>query len=156
MQARMRKRDVFINCPFDDVYKPIFEGIVFTVYSIGFVARCALEVDDASEARLSKIVRIIEQCSFGIHDISSVGLGANTSLPRFNMPLELGLYLGCKFFGTTAQRRKGCLVLDSEPYRYAQFTRDLPRICEELKRQPKDMTFADFSETVEIWLKSAR
>lgn len=93
MQGRLRRKDVFINCPFDDSYKPIFDAVVFTVYSLGFVARCALEVDDASEARLSKIVRIIQECAYGIHDISSVGLGAGTNLPRFNMPLELGLYL---------------------------------------------------------------
>lgn len=205
MQTRLRVKHVFINCPFDDTYKPVFDAIVFTVYSLGFVARCALEVDDASEIRFSKIVRIIEQCAYGIHDISSVGLGAGTDLPRFNMPLELGLYLGCKLFGTKAQQRKGCLILDSEPYRYrnsisdisgqdihahkgepkraiaevrnwlanvsktkglpggaeiaeryAQFTQDLPGICTGLKRLPKDLTFADFSETVEIWLKSAR
>jgi len=98
---------------------------VFTVYYIGFVARCALEVDDASEVRLSKIVRIIEQCTYGIHDISFVGLGKGTNLPRFNMPLELGLYLGCKLFGTVAQRKKGCLVLDSEPYRYRASISDI-------------------------------
>jgi hypothetical protein len=121
------------------------------------------------------------------------------------MPLELGLYLGCKIFGTVAQQKKGCLILDSEPYRYrtsisdisgqdihihngepkraitevrnwlanasktkglpggaeiveryGQFIKDLPKICKNLKRLPKDLTFADFSETVEIWLKSAR
>ena len=29
--------------------------IVFTVYNLGFVARCALEEEDAAEFRLSKI-----------------------------------------------------------------------------------------------------
>jgi hypothetical protein len=29
---------VFINCPFDHRYKPIFEGIVFAVSDLGFVA----------------------------------------------------------------------------------------------------------------------
>ena len=79
VRARSRSTDVFINCPFDDTYKPIFEAIVFAVYDLGFVARCALEVDDSGEARLTKITRIIEQCPYGIHDISSVGLGTSTS-----------------------------------------------------------------------------
>lgn len=81
MGSRLRSKDVFINCPFDDSYKPIFQAILFTVYDLGFVARCALEVDDASELRLEKIMRIIGQCRYGIHDISSVGLSHETNLP---------------------------------------------------------------------------
>jgi len=40
---------VFVNCPFDTQYKPLFEAIVFTVFACGFQPRCALEIDDASE-----------------------------------------------------------------------------------------------------------
>jgi hypothetical protein len=40
--------------------------------------------------------------------------------------------------------------------RYARFIKDLPKICKKLKRRPKDLTFADFSEMVEIWLEAAR
>jgi hypothetical protein len=118
LTAHLATQDVFINCPFDDAYKPIFNAIVFAVNDLGFVPRCALEVDDASEVRLEKIMRIIEQCAYGIHDISAVGLASGTMLPRFNMPLELGLHLGCKRFGGEDQRRKACLIFDSEPYRY--------------------------------------
>jgi hypothetical protein len=85
---------------------------------MGFVARCALELDDAGEIRLAKITRIIEECPYGIHDISSVGLDTATQMPRFNMPFELGLYLGCKFFGSPTQKEKRCLILDREQYRY--------------------------------------
>lgn len=41
------------------------------------------------------------------------------------MPLELGLYLGCKFFGGGAQRKKACLILDSDPYRYRASISDI-------------------------------
>ena len=34
---------MFINCPFDAVYEPLFDAIVFAVYDCGFIARCALE-----------------------------------------------------------------------------------------------------------------
>jgi hypothetical protein len=100
-------KDVFINCPFDTTYKPIFDAIVFAVKHLGFNARSALEVDDASEVRLAKIIRIIEECAYGIHDISAVAPRTGTDLPRFNMPLELGLYLGCQRFGAepTVRRR---------------------------------------------------
>jgi len=32
-------RNVFINCPFDAAYAPIFEAVVFAVYDAGFYAR---------------------------------------------------------------------------------------------------------------------
>lgn len=125
MNTRLRNSDVFINCPFDPGYRPIFNAIVFSVYDLGFVARSALEEDDAGEFRLSKIERIIEECRFGINDLSAVALDAVTGLPRFNMPLELGLFLGCKHFGPPKQSRKRTLVLDSDPYRYRTFISDI-------------------------------
>jgi len=87
--------------------------LVFVTYDLGFVARCALEEDDASELRLSKIERIIEDCQYGIHDLSAVALDQTTKLPRFNMPLELGLFLGCRRFGGENHRKKKCLILDN-------------------------------------------
>lgn len=122
---KLRSSDVFINCPFDPAYKPTFEAIIFAIYDLGFVARCALEIDDASEYRLTKILELIEQSRYGIHDISSVGIDANTGLPRFNMPMELGLFLGCKRFGPPRQRKKVCLILDTEKYRYRNFISDV-------------------------------
>jgi hypothetical protein len=123
--TRLRHTDVFINCPFDPNYKRIFDAIVFAIFYLGFRARSALEVDDATENRLEKIERIIERCRYGIHDISAAGLDAATGLPRFNMPMELGLFLGCKRFGSDAQRKKACLILDSERYRYRNFISDI-------------------------------
>jgi hypothetical protein len=96
MASKLRSGEVFINCPFDASYRPILDAIVFAVYDLGFVARCALQVDDASQYRLDKILDLIERCRYGIHDISFVAIDVNTGLPRFNMPLELGLFLGCK------------------------------------------------------------
>ena len=47
------------------------------------------------------------------------------TLPRFNMPLELGVFLGAKQFGSCRQRSKRCLVLDRERYRFQQFISDI-------------------------------
>ncbi|MEX2263755.1 MAG: hypothetical protein WD696_17505 [Bryobacteraceae bacterium] len=125
MAKAFQSNHVFINCPFDDGYQPIFNAIVFVIYDLGFIARCAREADDSGEVRLSKIERIIEHCKFGIHDISEVGLDAVHSLPRFNMPLELGLFFGCKRFDGNEQSKKVCLVLDVEQYRYQKFISDI-------------------------------
>jgi hypothetical protein len=122
---RVRRDHVFINCPFDRGYRAILDGIVFAIYDLSFVARCALEDDDGGEIRLSKIERIVEECRFGIHDLSAVGIDPATTLPRFNMPLELGIFLGCKRFGTDPQKRKKCLILDSDRYRYRNFISDI-------------------------------
>jgi hypothetical protein len=123
--TRLRRNHVFLNCPFDPGYRPIRNAIVFAVFDLGFVVRCALEEEDTSEFRLSRIERMIEECRYGIHDLSAVALDQATGLPRFNMPLELGLFLGCKRFGPANQGRKRTLVLDSDPYRYRQFISDI-------------------------------
>ena len=125
MRSARYTDNVFINCPFDAAYKPLFDAIVFTVHDCGFIARCALEEEDASQVRIDKIYNIIRDCCYGIHDISRIELDENSGFPRFNMPLELGVFLGAKKFGVTDQKRKKCLVLDKEPYRYQQFISDI-------------------------------
>jgi len=37
------RQSVFINCPFDNQYWPLFEALVFTVIACEFEPRCALE-----------------------------------------------------------------------------------------------------------------
>jgi hypothetical protein len=118
-------QNVFVNCPFDAAYRPLLNAIVFAVQDCGLFARCAMEVQDSGEVRITKIKRIIRQCRHGIHDISRVDLDAATGLPRFNMPLELGMFLGAQEYGTRDQRRKRCLILDEQPYRYQVFCSDL-------------------------------
>src|SRR6185312_4023077 len=89
--------NVFINCPIDPEYAPLFHAMVFTVYLLGFRARCSREENDSGKIRLSKIVKIITSCKFGIHDISRTEL--DKGLPRFNMPFELGIDLGIRLCG---------------------------------------------------------
>lgn len=117
--------DVFINCPFDAEHKPIFNAMVFTVVRSGYRARCALETDDAAENRLGKIIKIISECRYGIHDISRTEVGGEPPLPRFNMPLELGLWLGAHHLGREDQAGKRCIVFDREQYRYLRFMSDI-------------------------------
>lgn len=193
--------NVFINCPFDRDYEPIFEAIVFAVHDAGFRPRSARERLDSSEIRLQKIIKLIGMSRFSIHDLSRTELDRTTALPRFNMPLELGIDLGCKAF-SARHRAKSLLVFDSEQYRfqkflsdiggqdiqthhneprlavarvrdwlraesdastipggaaiyerYVQFRRELPEVCAELRLDPNDLTFVDFSKTIAGWLK---
>jgi len=121
----MTERAVFINCPFSLDYQQHFRAIVFTVIRSGFRARSALEADDASENRFSKICSIISKCRYAIHDISKTESDPGSGLPRFNMPLELGVFLGAKKYGSLAQRRKKCIIFDRKPFRYQKFISDL-------------------------------
>jgi hypothetical protein len=116
---------VFINCPFDSAYKPIFEAIVFAIFDCGFIPRCALEENDSDTIRIEKILKIILECQYGIHDISRSGVDAKTNLARFNMPFELGLFLGCKKFGKKEHNGKSCLILDTDRFRYRDFISDI-------------------------------
>jgi hypothetical protein len=120
-----RNRDVFVNCPFDSDYLIFFRAIVFVVIRCGFRARSALETDDASENRFDKICNIIQRYRYGIHDISRTELDPESQLPRFNMPLELGVFLGAKRFGVGGQKLKRCIVLDRERYRFQRFISDI-------------------------------
>jgi hypothetical protein len=116
---------VFVNCPFDDGYKPLFNATVFAVLDCGFEPRCALQVYDSGQVRIDKIMKLIEGCRYGVHDISRTELDAVNQLPRFNMPLELGIFLGAQRFGAGKHKDKNCLVLDREPYRYQKFISDI-------------------------------
>jgi hypothetical protein len=116
---------VFINCPFDKQYQPLFEAIVFCVVACGFEPRCTLELTDAGEVRIENIYRLIRQCNHGIHDISRTEVDDQPyQLPRFNMPLELGIFLGAKRFeGRSSHKR--CLIMDRAPYPYKRFISDI-------------------------------
>jgi hypothetical protein len=198
------EKSVFINCPFDDDYKPIFDAIIFVVSYCGFELVSAQQYEDSSESRIDKIIKLIRNCQFGIHDISRTQLDENTKLPRFNMPFELGLFIGAKHYGNKKHQSKVCLILDAEEYRYqkflsdlsgkdikhhenqpetaircvrdwfqghkekiipdgeyiidhfAQFQREMPILCEELKLKNQKMTFIDYKRLVAKWLKTLK
>jgi hypothetical protein len=116
---------VFLNIPLDGRYKKLREAIVFAIYDCGFVVRCALEDEDTSEIRISKIYRLMAESKYGIHDISRTSLDSRFRLPRFNMPLELGIFLGAKQFGNKRHNSKRALVLDIDRYRYQIFCSDI-------------------------------
>lgn len=121
----MGERDVFINCPFSTDYQEFFEAIVYAVVRSGFTPRCARENDDGGEVRIDKICRIIAESPYGVHDISKTEPDPGSGLPRFNMPLELGLFLGARKFGGGKHLRKKCLILDRQPHRYQKFISDI-------------------------------
>lgn len=120
-----RDRAVFINCPFDEAYRPLFRSICFTLLACGYTPRCALDYSDSGEIRFQKILDIVTECDLSIHDLSRVELDAGTGLPRFNMPLELGADLALRLKGPALQRRRRTLILDAEAHRYDKTLSDI-------------------------------
>lgn len=117
------ERNVFINCPFDKQYAVLFNAIVFTIHSLGLKPRCTKLVTGA-ENRLRKIIQLIHDSKYGIHDISRVELDEENNLPRFNMPFELGIDLACKEFAPE-RIDKELIILDSEQYRLFKCLSDI-------------------------------
>ncbi|MFC3563271.1 hypothetical protein [Pedobacter jamesrossensis] len=125
MKTKDYDRNVFINCAFDGTFLNIFRAIVYTIHDCGFIARCALETGNGEGVRIDKIVKIIQDCRYGIHDLSCVEITDDSPLPRYNMPYELGIFMGCKYYGESHHKKKNFLVLDSEPHRYKRMISDL-------------------------------
>lgn len=116
-------KSVFINAPFSDDRRHIFNSIVFAVQACGFAPRCAREFDDAGQVRLEKIANLIRDCRLAIHDISYMEIDGD--VPRFNMPFELGVFLGAQRFGEGWVRRKACTIFDRDRFRYQRALSDI-------------------------------
>ena len=106
---------VFINCPFTADFRPLHEAMIFTVLACYFRPRSALEAGDSGDIRLEKIVRLMKESRYSVHDLSAVGLDKNSGLPRFNMPFELGIAVGLKK-ATRTYASHCLLILEHEKY----------------------------------------
>lgn len=142
-------QNVFINCPLDDRYNSLFLAIIFTIHMLGFRARCSQEINDSGRNRLEKIMRMIGECRFGIHDLSRIQRTGN--LPRFNMPFELGIDLGLRHGGVKRWKVKTHLVLETEQHRYKQFISDLAGV----DVSAHNNRVSDAITAVRDWLDSA-
>jgi hypothetical protein len=118
-------RNVFINCPFDAEYLPLAHALVFTVLACGLRPRLATERSDSGEVRVEKIRGLIQSSRLSIHDLSRMEPLHPDDLPRFNMPFELGLDLGCRHWGSAHLKSKQCLILDKERYRFQRVLSDI-------------------------------
>ncbi len=116
-------KSVFINCPFDADYAPLFDAIVFSAVCCGFMPRSALESGTVSEPRLHRILRAMFNSKYSIHDLSRcVGEGSGNTA-RFNMPLELGMAMARRFLD--GGDGHDWLVLVPKGHAYTRFVSDL-------------------------------
>ena len=119
------EKNIFINCPFDDDFRQLLVGIVFTVVYFGFKPRLSLERADSGESRIDKILGLIKESKFGIHDISRIISADKDEHYRMNMPFELGIDYGCQRLSGGKWAQKKILILEKERYRFQKAISDL-------------------------------
>ncbi len=117
--------NVFINCPFDADYQPLLHGILYCAMYLGFNPRIATERADSAENRLAKIVGLIRESKYSIHDLSRSQARRKGEHYRLNMPFELGIDYGSRQFGGTEFAEKSILVLEEKSYATQRALSDL-------------------------------
>lgn len=118
-------RSVFINCPFDKDFEPIMQAMLFCVVYLGFRPRIARERSDAAEVRIEKIIELIKESRFSIHDLSRARAARVGEFYRLNMPFEMGIDHGCRRFGGTPWIGKKHLILADKRYAYQKALSDV-------------------------------
>jgi hypothetical protein len=119
------ERSVFLNCPFDDAYRPLLRPILFVIFDLGFTPRITLERLDSGGPRIEKIISLIRESKYAIHDLSRLKARKAGEYYRLNMPFELGLDVGCRLFRSDRWAEKKCLILEAERYRYQAALSDM-------------------------------
>lgn len=118
------EKNVFINCPFDDDFKPMLKALVFEIIYLGFSPKLSQTLS-SSAIRVNQIIDLIKTCKFGIHDLSRSKPMKEGELPRFNMPYELGLDIGAAKYGSKSLKTKKILILETEKYHYQKVISDI-------------------------------
>jgi hypothetical protein len=123
--ALRRELSVFINCPFDVSFKPIFNALIFSTICCGFIPRCAIESGSASVPRMDRIVSAIKSSKYSIHDLSRCTGEGEANFARFNMPLELGMAMAQRFGRNHRLAQHDWLMLVPRGHSYKRFISDL-------------------------------
>jgi hypothetical protein len=119
-----RNMSVFINCPYDKEYRPIFDAIIFATICCGFLPRCAMESGCTAVPRMDRITRAILSSKYSIHDLCRCKGEGDANLARFNMPLELGVSMAQRF-SPSGTENHDWLLLVPRGSEYVRFLSDL-------------------------------
>jgi hypothetical protein len=84
-----RIQSVFLNIPYDDQFEKLYLAYIVGLTQLGLKVNATLAVPN--QGRLDRIIKLIEESDVSIHDLSRIE--PSFGIPRFNMPLELGLAL---------------------------------------------------------------
>lgn len=117
-----RVESVFLNIPYDDGFENLYLAYIVGLSQLGLQIKVTLAVPN--QGRLDAILDLIESSDFSIHDLSRIEL--SHGIPRFNMPLELGLALYRSKRGRKrAGRQHRVYIFDKKAYQVQRSTSDV-------------------------------
>lgn len=116
--------NVFINCPFDNDFRDLLRPLLFTLIYFKLDPKIS-QTESSANVRIDQIKQHIRNSKFSIHDLSRSKPMRKGELPRFNMPYELGLDIGCAEFGLKKYKVKKILILETERYHYQKVLSDI-------------------------------
>lgn len=116
--------NVFINCPFDNDYSVLLRPLLFSILYFQLDPKIA-QTESSANIRVNQIKQHIRNSKFSIHDLSKSKPMKRNELPRFNMPYELGLDIGCAEFGSKKFKEKRILILETDRFHYQKVLSDI-------------------------------
>ena len=121
-KPRVKAGSVFLNIPYDAKFENLLLAYISAIGAFGFTPRATLEIR-FSQIRLDRILELIQQSQYSIHDLSRVQLDSRSPrTPRFNMPFELGLTVA---LGKTSHPDHAWIVCESMRRRINKSLSDL-------------------------------
>jgi hypothetical protein len=118
MASRKRIESVFLNIPYDNEFDDLYVAYIVGLTQLGLRVKAALAVPN--QGRLETIIGLIAESDYSIHDLSRIEI--SKGIPRFNMPVELGLAL---YRSYVTKGRHRVYVFESKPYRTQRSTSDI-------------------------------
>ena len=125
MPSTTFERNVFINCPFDSDYKKFLRPMLFTLVYLGLKPQMA-QTTDSGAVRIDRILKLIKESKYSIHDLSRIVASKAGEIARFNMPFELGLDIGIRSASKRSRlSTKQNLIIEQVSFRYQKALSDL-------------------------------
>lgn len=118
-------KNVFINCPYDSEYYSLLRPLLFTIVYLNFNPKIALEGSDSGELRIDKILNLIKQSKYSVHDLSRLKAKKKGEFYRLNMPFELGMDYGSRRFASNYIKGKKYLILEKGAHDYRKALSDI-------------------------------
>jgi len=84
-------KSVFVNCPTHEMGRTVTEAIIFALTDAGLLPRLSLDQRD--------LFATVRECHYAIHDVAQ--------------SFQLGVFLGCKEYGSDLHRMKNMLLTTS-------------------------------------------
>ena len=107
----MKENAIFINCPFDKDYLPLLRALLFVSRFYNLEVKIASSDLDSKSNRLARIITLMKDSKYSIHDLSRMKADKVGEYYRMNMPFELGLDYGL------GEQQKVFLIFENEPYK---------------------------------------